>query len=165
MPKRARCPHCDRLFNRDALDSHIVKCRGKNTRENHQPLLIKRKSLVIDGNNIAHHLAPRGTPRTANLLRAYQSLVMAGYRPVIVISAALVHSVDKPQELQRLKDSGIVIEAPRGMNDDLTIIKMAKKRDADIVSNDRFLDWTDRYPWLTSRLRRYRMTPTGLILV
>ncbi len=165
MPKRARCPHCDRLFNRDALDSHIIKCRQRDTRETHRPLLVKRKALVIDGNNIAYHLAPKDTPRTANLLRAYQSLVMAGYRPVIVISAALVHSVDKPQELQRLKDSGIAIEAPRGINDDLTIIKLAKKQNADIVSNDRFLDWVDRYPWLTSRLKKYRMTPSGLILL
>ena len=165
MPKRARCPHCDRLFNRDTLDDHIMKCRAKYERRAQQPMEVKRKSLVIDGNNVAYHLAPGGTPKTANLLRAYQSLMTAGFRPVIVISAALIHSVDKPQELQRLKNSGIVVEAPRSTNDDLTIIKTAKKQNADIVSNDRFLDWVDRYPWLTSRLRKYRMTPSGLILL
>lgn len=165
MPKRARCPHCERLFIRDALDDHIRRCRAKHERNTHQSMESKRKSLVIDGNNVAYHLAPGGFPRTSNLLHAYQSLMTAGFKPVIVISAALVHSVDKPQELERLKSTGIVVEAPRGTNDDLTIIKIAKKQNADIVSNDRFLDWVDRYPWLTSRLRKYRMTPSGLILL
>jgi hypothetical protein len=142
-----------------------MKCRRKYDRKAQQPVTVKRKSLVIDGNNVAYHLAPGDTPRTANLLLAYQSLMTVGFKPVIVISSALVHSVDKPQELKRLVSTGIVIEAPRGTNDDLTIIKTAKKQNADVVSNDRFLDWIDRYPWLSSRLRKYRMTPSGLILL
>jgi hypothetical protein len=58
-----------------------------------------------------------------------------------------------------------VIQAPSGVDDDLEIIRIALERKADIVSNDRFLDWLDRYPWLPSRLRKYRMSPSGLILV
>jgi len=165
MPKRARCPHCDRLFNRDALDSHIKRCRGKRDGLTQSTMTARRRSLVIDGNNIAYHLAPKGTPRASNLLLAYQSLTTAGFNPVIVISAALIHAIDKPQELQSLLSVGIAIEAPRGTNDDLTIIRTAKKRDADVVSNDRFLDWTEKFPWLASRLRKYRMTPSGLLLL
>jgi hypothetical protein len=142
-----------------------MKCRTKRDKSAQVATASRRKLLVIDGNNVAYHLAPRGAPRTANLLLAYQSLMTAGFEPLIVISAALVHAVDKPQELQRLLSTGIAIEAPRGTNDDLTIIKTAKKRNADIVSNDRFLDWIDRFPWLASRLRKYRLTPSGLILV
>ena len=83
---------------------------------------------------------------------------------VFVVSSALMHAIDKPDALQTFMSQVEVVEAPRGFDDDLKIIQVAQDRRADIVSNDRFLDWIDRYPWLSNRLRRYRMTPTGLIL-
>ena len=164
MPKRARCPHCDRLFNRDALDAHIQKCRIR--RQNSQRIAkpSRKRILVVDGNNVAFSLAPQGKPKVQNLSLAYHSLTGAGYNPVFVISAALVHKVDNPGALNAFMQSANVEEAPRGTNDDGKIIQIAKKLDADIVSNDRFLDWIERYPWITTRLRRYRMTPAGLIL-
>ncbi|MFW9803337.1 MAG: hypothetical protein ACFFFC_11825 [Candidatus Thorarchaeota archaeon] len=163
MPKRTRCPHCDRLFNRDVLDSHIQKCRTRS-RKSIEEARTRKKNLVLDGNNIAYHLAPAGKPRVANLVLARHSLVTSGYRPVIVISAALIHKVDKPDRLREMIDFGYIVEAPRGKNDDLIIIQTAQRSDADIVSNDRFLDWQERFPWISDRLRRYRMTPSGLIL-
>jgi hypothetical protein len=164
MPKRTRCPHCDKLFNREVLDGHIQKCRTriKRSEEVRGP---SRRNLIVDGNNIAFHLAPTGKPRVANLVLARQSLLSAGYQPIIVVSAALVHKIDKPDRLRELIGFGYVIETTRGKNDDLIIIQTAKRSNADIVSNDRFLNWLDRYPWISDRLRRYRMTPSGLILV
>jgi len=120
--------------------------------------------VIVDGNNIAYHLSPNGKPQVNNLLLAQRSLFSGGYQPVFVISAALVHSIDKPSILQELMNSTDVVQAPRGTNDDLKIIQIAQERNADIVSNDRFLDWLDRYPWVANRLRKFRMTPSGLIL-
>jgi hypothetical protein len=57
------------------------------------------------------------------------------------------------------------IIAPKGTDDDRRIIMLAQEMNADIVSNDRFLNWINRFPWLESRLRKYRMTPSGLILI
>jgi hypothetical protein len=125
----------------------------------------KKRELVVDGNNIAYNLSPQGKPKAQNLALAYHSLTSAGYNPIFVISAALVHKIDNLGALNAFMLSAKVDEAPRGINDDSRIIQLSKKLDADIVSNDRFLDWIDRYPWITSRLRRYRMTPAGLILV
>ncbi|MHA1924970.1 MAG: NYN domain-containing protein [Candidatus Thorarchaeota archaeon] len=164
MPKRARCPHCDKLFNRDVLDSHIQRCRSRN-RRSHNEKGPRRRDVIVDGNNVAYHLAPTGKPRVANLVLARQSLVNAGYKPTIVVSAALVHKIDKPDSLRELIGFGHIMETTRGKNDDLIIIQTAERSNADIVSNDRFLDWQDRYPWISDRLRRYRMTPSGLILV
>jgi hypothetical protein len=76
-----------------------------------------------------------------------------------------MHKVDRPSSLNEFILSAEVVEAPRGTTDDLKIIQLAKEYNAHIVSNDRFLDWTDRYPWISSRLKKYRMTPSGLILV
>jgi uncharacterized C2H2 Zn-finger protein len=165
LPKRARCPHCDRLFNREALDIHVQKCRSQSKSVKKVGKSSKKRLLVIDGNNVAYSLSPQGRPKAQNLVLAYQSLTSAGHNPVFVISAALVHNIDKPEALSAFILSANVDKAPQGTNDDLRIIQLSKKLNADIISNDRFLDWIDQYPWITSRLRRYRMTPAGLILV
>jgi hypothetical protein len=164
LPKRARCPHCERLFNRDALDIHIQKCKNRYQTTQASGKSSQKRTLVVDGNNIAHSLSPHGKPKAQNLTLAYHSLTGAGYNLVFVISAALVHKIDNPGMLSAFMLSANVVEAPRGTNDDNRIIQLAKKLDANIVSNDRFLDWIDQYPWITSRLRRYRMTPAGLML-
>ena len=165
MPKRARCPHCDRLFDRNDIDNHIRKCRERNHVAPQRERQRRKKIIIVDGNNVAYHLSPDGKPQVSNLLHAQNSLVNGGYRPVFVISAALIHSIDRPNSLRSLMNEIDVVQAPRGTNDDLKIIKIAQERNADIVSNDRFLDWLDRYPWVSDRLRKYRMTPSGLILV
>ncbi|MGY5881893.1 MAG: hypothetical protein RTV31_16720 [Candidatus Thorarchaeota archaeon] len=165
MPKRTRCPHCDRLFSRDQIDTHIRKCRLREERSRGAKREPRRRAIIVDGNNIAYHLAYNEAPRIANLVNAIKSLTEARLHPTIVISAALKHKIDKPENLRHLINEGDIIEVQRGTNDDLAIIKMAQERNADIISNDRFLDWIDRFPWLPDRLRRYRMTPSGLILV
>ena len=164
MPKRARCPYCDRLFNRDRLDEHIHRCRAKTQRKRTQSHDYQRRNVIVDGANVAFYLTPNGVPRVANLQRALHSLANAGLRPIIVISSALKYKVDNEHKLRDMIEDGTVIEAPRGIDDDLKIIQLADKQNADIVSNDRFLNWIDRYPWISSRLRKYRITPSGLIL-
>ena len=164
MPKRARCPYCDRLFSRDALDTHIQRCKIRHQTSQAGRKPTQNRALVVDGNNVAYGLSPKGRPKAQNLALAYRSLTSAGYDPVFVVSAALVHSIDNLGALDAFKLSAKVDEAPRGTNDDIRIIQLAKKLNADIVSNDRFLDWTDGYPWISFRLRRYRLTPSGLIL-
>jgi hypothetical protein len=120
---------------------------------------------VVDGNNVAYHLAPRGRPNARNLILAYRSLTTVGFKPVFVVSSALVHKIDNPNALNEFMLSADVIEAARGTDDDIKIIQVAKELNGHIVSNDRFLDWIDRYPWITSRLKKYRLTPSGLILL
>jgi hypothetical protein len=163
LPKRARCPHCDRLFNRDEIDRHIQKCRVKKQPAEEKSRRVSR-TVIVDGSNVAYHLAPEGSPLVDNLMLAQRSLTSRGLKPVFVISAALIHVIDRPEILYEFMSRVEVIEAPRGTDDDLKIIQLAQDRRADIVSNDRFLNWIGKYPWLSDRLRKYRMTPTGLIL-
>ncbi len=162
MPKRARCPHCDRLFTRDKLDGHIHKCKARTTSRGE--VRGAKKAVVVDGNNVAHHLSPNGIPRVANLVLARSSLLRAGLKPIVVVSAALKHKIDNSEALREMIAGREVIEAPRGTDDDLTVIKLAQSGNADIVSNDRFLGFIHKFPWLQSRLMKYRMTPSGLIL-
>ncbi len=165
MPKRARCPHCDRLFSRDVLDEHVIRCRARTTMTEHTRTVERRRCIIIDGNNVAYYLAPDGQPRLENIVLARRGLHMAGYQTVTVVSAALVHKIDNPEGLEELLRLPGMVQSSRGQDDDLLIIRLAKERDADIVSNDRFLTWIDRYPWLPSRIRKYRLGPAGIILI
>ena len=110
-------------------------------------------------------MSSKGIPKARNLILAYRSLTSTGFKPVFVVSAALVHKIDRPTSLNEFMLSANVVEASRRTSDDLRIIQLSKELDADIISNDRFLDWIDRFPWISPRLKRYRMTPSGLILV
>ncbi len=164
MPKRARCQYCNRLFSRDKLDEHIHRCRTRHDRKPEHLLKPSQRAIIVDGNNIAFYLSPDNIPKVGNLVRAHQSLLNAGYKPLTIVSAALKHRIDKPEHLRHLISLGQIIEAPRGRDDDLEIIQTAREKNAHIVSNDRFLNWLDRFPWVSARLIRYRMTPSGLIL-
>lgn len=164
MPKRARCPYCDKLFSRDDLDDHVIQCRTKH--ESRQVnRRAERKVIVVDGSNVAFYMTEDGVPRLENIIMANHSLASAGFVPITVVSPALVHQVDKDEQLLKMIAAKRVIQAASGVDDDLAIIRTAESKNADIVSNDRFLDWLDKYPWLSSRLRKYRMSPSGLILV
>lgn len=164
MPKRARCPYCDKLFSRDDLDDHVRQCRTKHP-SGQSTQTAQRKIVVVDGSNVAFYMTRAGKPRVENIFMANNSLASAGFLPITVVSAALVHQVDEDEQLLKMIASKRVIQAPKGIDDDLEIIRTARKYNADIVSNDRFLDYVDKYPWLLSRLRKYRMSPSGLILV
>jgi hypothetical protein len=164
LPKRSRCPYCDRLFNRSELDEHVSRCRLKQSKQPKRTR-ITRRQVVVDGNNVAYYLTPDGRPRITGIILAVNSLRNVGLRPIVVVSSALKYNIDNPEKLEELVNSKLVIEAPRGSDDDLHIIKLAEKTNSDIVTNDRFLEWQDRFPWLDSRIRRYRMTPAGLILI
>lgn len=131
----------------------------------HESQSADRRKLVVDGNNVAYHLSYDGTPQARNIALADRSLRNAGYKPVTVVSAALKYRVENPDVLDTLLRRKEVIESRSGTDDDALILRLAKQRNADIVSNDRFLDWLDRYPWVPDRLHRYRMTPSGLILL
>jgi hypothetical protein len=163
VPKRARCPYCGRLFDRYELDKHVRVCRRRNQQREHRTR--SRRELVVDGNNVAYYLSYNGTPQARNIALADRSLRNAGYKPIAVVSAALKYKVEDPGVLDALVRRRKVLEARSGTNDDAMILRLAKRKNADIVSNDRFLDWLNRYPWIPERLHRYRMTPSGLILL
>ncbi|MFO7836802.1 MAG: hypothetical protein R6V83_09110 [Candidatus Thorarchaeota archaeon] len=163
MPKRARCPYCGKLFDRYELDEHVRVCRRRN--QHSESKTKSRRKLVIDGNNVAYYLSYDGVPQARNIALADRSLRNAGYNPVAVVSAALKYRVEDEGILDRLVRQGKVIEASSGTNDDMLILRLAKRRNADVVSNDRFLEWVDRFPWIARRRHGYRMTPSGLILL
>ncbi len=164
MPKRVRCPNCDRLFSREEIDDHRFRCRSiEGAAEKHQKRPDHRV-IVVDGNNVAYYTEQDGKPMVSNLLLAKRSLNLAGFESITVVSAALVHQIDRPADLLDMISAGQVIQVDKGRSDDREIIRLAKMNNALVLSNDRFLDWLEANPWLSTRTVKYRMTPSGLIL-
>lgn len=164
MPKRVRCPKCDRLFSREEIDDHRFKCRPEEEGAEAHRRRLDRRVIIVDGSNVAHYMEEAGKPMISNLVLARRSLKLAGFEPIIVVSAALVHQIDEPVDLLDMISTGQVIQVDKGRNDDREIIGLAKANSALVLTNDRFLDWLEANPWLSTRIVKYRMTPSGLIL-
>ena len=107
---------------------------------------------VVDGSNVAHeHRTPDGKPRVANLTAVCDALEAEGFDVTVIVDAALFHQVDDPAELDKLIDRGVIHQAPAGTDADYFILEYAGGARAIVVSNDRYRDRRDEYPWLEER--------------
>ncbi|MFX1251345.1 MAG: hypothetical protein ACFFCZ_07030 [Promethearchaeota archaeon] len=112
--------------------------------------------IVVDGQNVAY-FGDRGKPSYINLDVVYKALKALGYIPKIVISSALKYKVNDPVRLNKMISRGIVIEAPSGEDDDLTVLELAHTYKAKIVTNDRYLDHNDIFPAFKKETVRFKI--------
>lgn len=94
---------------------------------------------IIDGSNVAHSTEGDG-PRLLNIQLVADKLREEGYKPIIVVDAALRHAIDERSEFERLVDEGEIRQAPAGTDADYFILSFARELDGAVVSNDRFRD-------------------------
>ncbi len=104
------------------------------------------KRLVVDGSNVAHGTDDEGPPKLANLLAMSAFLREHQCRPIIIVDAALRHRIDQGPELERLLQTGQILEAPPRTDADLTILNHARSKNLSIVSNYRFQDYAAEFP-------------------
>ncbi|MFX0062828.1 MAG: hypothetical protein ACFFC7_11665 [Candidatus Hermodarchaeota archaeon] len=112
--------------------------------------------IVVDGQNVAY-FGDRGKPSYVNLEVVYKALKTIGYTPKIIISSALKYKVNDPVRLNRMISRGIVIEAPSGEDDDLTVLELAHTYKAKIVTNDRYLDHKDIFPTFKKQTVKFKI--------
>lgn len=116
----------------------------------------KRKSVVVDGPNVAHF--GQKIPSVRQLKLAYRTLHNKGYDPIIIVSMALRHNIDDEQDYLRLVNLGWLHEADSDRNDDEAIIETAIAKNCLIISNDRYLEYIDHYESkinLQKQIRRF----------
>lgn len=107
---------------------------------------------VVDGSNIAHgSRTSDGKPRVANLTAVCDALEAEGFDVTVIVDAALFHQVDDPAALDMLIDRGVIHQAPAGTDADYFILSYADEIRAIVVSNDRYRDRRDDFPWLEER--------------
>ncbi len=118
---------------------------------------------IIDGSNVAYS-TEGGGPRLENILLVSQKLRDEGYRPVVVVDAALRHNIDRKGDFERLVDEGAIKQAPPGTDADYFILSFARDLDASVVSNDRFKERRQAFPEASERVIRYMIVENDVVL-
>jgi hypothetical protein len=122
-----------------------------------------RPVALVDGSNVAYS-TEGGKPAVANLLAMQQKLAEDGFEPIILVDAALRHSIDDSSRFEQLVDAGAVRQAPAGTDADYFILSFARELDAAIVSNDRFRDRIQQFPEVHDRIIRYMILNGEVVL-
>lgn len=109
-----------------------------------------RQTVLVDGSNVIYWLD--NTPQLAPLLQVVRDLQKRGLKPGVVFDAnvgyKLTGSFMGERDLSRIlslpRDQILVV--PKGQQADPFLLETARDLKARIVTNDRYRDWTDRYP-------------------
>ena len=126
---------------------------------------IDRKMVVIDGANVAYEeRSAGGKPKLSNLLKVRSELEERGQEAVIIVDASLKYDIDDADQLEKLIRSQQVRQVPAGTDADYFIIQFAHELDADIVTNDRYKDYAEQYPWVQERRLPYMIVKGEVVL-
>ena len=121
------------------------------------------KVAIVDGSNVAHS-SEGAQPRLGNIRLVCDKLGREGYEAIVVVDAALRHSIDQEDEYEKMVEGGQIKQAPAGTDADYFILSFARELDAAVVSNDRFRDRTESFPEVKDRLIRYMIVNEEVVL-
>ncbi len=124
-----------------------------------------REVVVIDGANVAYEeRSAGGKPKLSNLLKVRGELEERGFEAVILVDASLKYDIDDQTQLEAMIQSQQVRQVPAGTDADYFIIQLAEQLNARVVTNDRYKDYTDRYPWITDHRLPYMIVKGEVVL-
>ena len=124
-----------------------------------------KKVVVIDGANVAYEeRSAGGKPKFSNLLRVRRELEERGFEAVIIVDASLKYDIDDQEQLETLIRSQQVRQVPAGTDADFFIIQFADQLDAVVVTNDRYKDYAEQYPWIPERRLPYMIVKGEVVL-
>ena len=124
-----------------------------------------REVVVIDGANVAYEeRSAGGKPKLSNLLKVKRELEERGFEAVIIVDASLKYDIDDQTQLETLIRSQQVRQVPAGTDADYFIIQFADQLDARVVTNDRYKDYAEQYPWVTQRRMSYMIVRGEVVL-
>jgi hypothetical protein len=116
------------------------------------PSAEQRVPIVVDGANVAYEDKTRdGRPKLENILAVRQQLVQLGYRPIVIVDAALWHTIDQSKRLDQLIQEGEILQAPADTDADYFVLKTAELENAKIVTNDLYADHRAEFPDVQER--------------
>lgn len=142
------------------LKAHLTLAGGRNFMSANA-----KRMVVIDGANVAYEeRSAGGKPKFSNLLRVRRELEEKGFEAVILVDASLKYDIDDQEQLESLIRSQQVRQVPAGTDADYFIIQFAQELDALIVTNDRYKDYADQYPWVAERRLPYMIVKGEVVL-
>ncbi|MDT5293747.1 MAG: hypothetical protein QOJ76_627 [Acidobacteriota bacterium] len=124
-----------------------------------------KEVIVIDGANVAYEeKSAGGKPKLANLLKVRRELEERGFEAVILVDASLKYDIDDQSQLETLIQSQQVRQVPAGTDADFFIIQFADQLNALVVTNDRYKDYVEQYPWISERRLPYMIVKGEVVL-
>ena len=125
----------------------------------------RREAVIIDGANVAYEeRSAGGRPKLSNLLKVRRELEERGFEAIILVDASLKYDIDDQTQLESLIASQQVRQVPAGTDADFFIIQLAEQLDARIVTNDRYKDYAERFPWIPERRLPYMIVKGEVVL-
>ena len=114
----------------------------------------QRRQVIVDGSNVMYW--KNGEPRLDSVADVVVKLKALGFTPGVMFDANVGYLLTgdfqndaaMSKMLKLPKDR--VMVAPRGTTADELILQAARDLGARIVTNDRFRDWSETYPEVTS---------------
>ena len=124
-----------------------------------------KKTVVIDGANVAYEeKSAGGKPKLSNLLKVKTEMEARGFETVIIVDASLKYDIDDQSRMEALIESQHIRQVPAGTDADYFIIQFAHELDALVVTNDRYKDYVQQYPWITERRLPYMIVKGEVVL-
>jgi hypothetical protein len=124
-----------------------------------------KEVVIIDGANVAYEeRSAGGKPKLSNLLKVRGELEGRGLEAVILVDASLKYDIDDQSQLETLIRSQQVRQVPAGTDADYFIIQFAEQFNARVVTNDRYKDYLEQYPWITDRRLPYMIVEGEVVL-
>lgn len=117
--------------------------------------------VIVDGSNVMHW---GGEPSEFVLKRVIDSLISKGFELHVIFDANVGYKLggsyldDAPMAKLIGLPASRVLVVEKGVAADEKILQVATEQNVGIVSNDRFRDWTTRYPIVRKKGRIMRGT-------
>ncbi len=112
----------------------------------------KKKSIIVDGSNIAWEESKNGKPQIKNILEAINILKDYGFEEIIVLTdAALRYQISNPKELDDAVNKGLIKVLPAKVDADSFILRLSAQKGSLIMTNDLFREFRDQFPWIDNR--------------
>jgi Zc3h12a-like Ribonuclease NYN domain len=122
--------------------------------------LLKDRSVVIDGSNVAHN-SKKGNdekPLVANMIAVVNYLKSKGFTDILIISdASLSHKLADKEKLEELEKEVTYSIAPAQTSADVFIISYVKSKHCLLVSNDTFREHKVNDAWTAENIDFYRL--------
>jgi hypothetical protein len=113
---------------------------------------MNRPKAIIDGANAAYLQAPRERrPNIKNISAVAKAVEASGRDPIIVLDPSIRSLIVDVDEFERLLSDSRIMALPSGQDIGRFVLETADKLDAEIVSNNTYIDYYEDYPWIELR--------------
>jgi hypothetical protein len=119
---------------------------------------------IVDTSNVALADRPIKKASLENIRLMMKHLETIGRKAMFVADASLRYQIDDRLAFERMLDDGTITQVPARTVADEWILRLARKFDADVVSNDQFKPYHEDFPNEVARRRTFMIVRGNVFL-